>query len=285
MDGVADTIWLFDDHAYLHTDGASWAPRRGAWGQVGVETSPSAEAVLEEFERRSTEFNRGRPIPVILDDARALGPGAAHTSRLRWLADDAPDPHKTLVVYLRGEPRRLLYAICHEVAHNLLYAEGLTRLSAPRHASAEVVSLISQISTSTSHPLAMQRLEALDFHVFSHEAARAERFLKAVRLGSAGLSQDETALIAAEFAVALGQYWLAGARSALRRFSSMAADRAEEFRPILERCMEGVEATEKVRRDIAEMLLVDPRIEGVNPLDRVAGPRSGRTTSSFGVAT
>ena len=274
------TIWFFADEAYHHWSGGAWAPRRPRWGGRGMEMPPSAQSVLAEFEQRSAAFNSGRPMPLLLDDAAALGPGTAHTSRVRWLAGPGSPRLKALVVYLRAGSRNELYAVLHEVAHNLLYAEGLARLQAPPFALPDTLALISQISTSTSHPLAMRRLEEFDFHVFRYEAARAERFLRLAARGEAGLAGDQVALLAAEFAVALGHFWMAGAMPLLRRMGRQVAERAEALRAPLDRCFLGVAEAENARREILQMLLYGVETRSANPLAAVAGPGVGAQTAA-----
>lgn len=268
-------IWFFSDAAYLHWSGGAWLQRRPLWAGRGMEMPPQAQAVLAEFEGRSAAFNNGRPMPLLLDDAAALGPGTAHTSRVRFVSGPGGPDGKALVVYLRPASRSDLYAVLHEVAHNLLYAEGLARLMAPPFARPDTLALISQISTSTSHPLAMQRLEEFDFHVFRYEAARGERFLRLVARGAPGLVADQVAILAAEFAAALGHFWMAGAQPALRRLGNGVAERAEELRAPLERCFLGVAEAERARAEILDMLLYGVETRIANPLEEVAGPGAG----------
>ena len=269
------TIWFFSDEPYLNWEEGAWAPRRPRCLGRGMEMPPQAQAVLGEFERRSAAFNSGQPMPLILDDAAAIGPGTAHTSRVRWLAGSGRERLKGLVVYLRPGSRSNLYAVLHEVAHNLLYTEGLARLQAPPFAPSDTLALISQISTSTSHPLAMRILEEFNFHVFPHEAARAERFLRQAVRGATELGGDQVALLAAEFAVALGHFWMAGALPVLRRWGQAVADRAETLRAPLERCYHGVPETEEARAEILEMLFVNVPTHSQNPLETVPGPGKG----------
>jgi len=231
-----------------------------------------ATAVLAEFDRRSARFNRGRPMPVILDDAQCLGPHSQHTSRVRWMAGRDLSCHKALVVYLRRRSPSFAYTISHEVAHNLLYADGLLRLSPPRNADPEQIALVSQISTSTSHPLVVRLLEEFDWAVTAREAARAERFLRSLASGRARFQDPVAALIAAEFSVALGHHWLHGARACLGRISRHVEPLARELVPLLEACADCPAAVEESRREVAAMLLYGVELEGVNPLVRVAGP-------------
>jgi hypothetical protein len=274
MIAPSHTLRVFSDESYFHPQDGAWAVRRVRWGMVGVRLPVEAEAVLDEFDRRSRAFNQGAPMPVGIDDAHALGRGAGHTSRVRFVAEGPSAGRKTLVVYVQSRPRSLGYALCHEVAHNLLYADGLTRLEAPADATDDDVALISQLSTSTSHPLVARRLEHCGWRVVRHEAARAERFLKAVALGRANLSERAAALVAAEFTVVLGHFWLHGARSALRRLGPYVETFAREFLPDLEACASDVGEAEAARLRLGRRLLAHTEVRGVNPLVRVAGPGS-----------
>jgi len=231
-----------------------------------------AAAVLAEFRRRSQPYNAGRPMAVILDEAKALGGRVGHTSRVRFVPGGPDAGGKALVVYLHRTFSSLPYAICHEVAHNILYADGLTRLAKPFGATKQDTQLISQISTSTSHPLVTKTLESFGWPVIAYEAGRAEWFLRAVAGGA--LSEHAAALIAAEFTVTLGHYWLHGARPALRRVSPYVEAMAVDLLRDIEACLISVEATEAARRRIVSRFLYGVELRGVNPLERVAGPGS-----------
>ena len=276
------TMWQSADEPYYHPDGSAWRVRSGRWGGLRVPMAAGQRAALTAFSERSGRFNAGAAIPVMLDDAAVLGHSMGHTSRVRWIAGGPVAGGKVLLVYVRNRARSIAYTVCHEVVHNLLYADGLTRLSAPPHATAEDTALISHISTSTSHPLVVRQLEHFGWAVTRHEAERAEGFLRAAS-ASSHLGERAAALIAAEFAVVLGSFWLDGARAALRRFGPLTEALAHELVAGVERCVDGVDAVQAARESIVKRLLLDVDVTGVNPLERVAGPgearRHGRSRS------
>lgn len=272
MSEERETIRWLADEPYYHPRGGSWGVRRAQWGAVSLQAPLPADRVLSEFERCSCTFNGGGPIPVAVDNAGALGARLGHTSRVRWIAGGPSAGGKLLVVYVQERSRSFTYTVCHEVVHNLLYADGLSRLNTPPNATADDIALISQISTSTSHPLVAKRLEDFEWPVTPYEAERAERFLKALSRGAVSLSEPAAALIAAEFTVVLGRFWLQGAQPALRRVSPFTESLAIELLPYLEACCEGVVAVEECRRAITKRLLFGVELEGANPLLRVPGP-------------
>jgi len=271
MTNADPIVCVFAGDAYLSPVADQWLPRQPAWGSASMEAPRAAADVLAAFESASAAFNDGLPFEVILDDAAALPASTSHTSRVRWLA--ATPSRKALVVYLRGRPKALHYAVCHEIGHNLLYARGLTRLRAPSLATPETIALVSQVSTSTAHPLVAQALESLGLPILGHEARRGERFLRSLLSRRSRLAPAQAALIAAEFTTTLGLGWLRGAQRALESFDPRAAHLAHDLYPLIEQCSHGVAQTEDARRWIIHELTGAPGVAGVNPLQRAPGPR------------
>jgi len=160
-----------------------WLPGVGARQARRLPRSSGVVDVADVFADRSRVLTPdGLPMAIYVDEASALGRRFTNTSKLRW--SRPPDVRPLLVLYLAPGRERDSYVVSHELAHNILYCQGLPRVDLVEGREDERLRLLlSSLSSSSSHFLVNRVLSEHGFDVVAREGQRARQFIEVLPRG------------------------------------------------------------------------------------------------------
>jgi len=246
-----------------------WLPGVGKRAARPLRVPPEAEPVAEDFHDHSrTATADGSPVPVYVDDALALGRQFTNTSKRRWTRP--PNVRPILVLYLAPGRERDAYVVAHELAHNVLYCQGLPRVDLARDAQEEELRLLlSSLSSATSHFLVNRLLRERGFDVPTREADRAERFLEGLPRRRAAVPA-RTALHWTDLVFHTPENMARRLRASASSVTDVFAERASEFERLVRESglhdVPSIDSVQHVRRALLARLGIEHRAAMSNPL-------------------